>query len=284
MGDWNDGRQPDSAAAATRRPTRPAPRRRFYDNVATAAAAGGHAVQLDGKPIRTPAGRILAVPTATLARALAAEWDAQRDLIDPARMPLTRLANSIIDGVSDQPDQVAAEVEKYLASDLVCYRAAAPSGLVERQARHWDPILAWARETLAAPLRAAAGVVHIAQDEDALARARAAIHRDPCKRKPAEHDLFFEMRPLVQHSSGLVRKVFNNANGPSSRGCGIGAGGRKPDAVMECMATTSKNKRTQLFPPKCCSGVNPRHPLPNCRRLLVYNTYSFRLRCEIAQE
>jgi len=71
MGDWNDGRQPDSAAAATRRPTRPAPRRRFYDNVATAAAAGGHAVQLDGKPIRTPAGRILAVPTATLARALA---------------------------------------------------------------------------------------------------------------------------------------------------------------------------------------------------------------------
>ena len=179
MGDWNDGRQPDSAAAATRRPTRPAPRRRFYDNVATAAAAGGHAVQLDGKPIRTPAGRILAVPTATLARALAAEWDAQRDLIDPARMPLTRLANSIIDGVSDQPDQVAAEVEKYLASDLVCYRAAAPSGLVERQARHWDPILAWARETLGAPLRAAAGVVHIAQDEDALARARAAIHRDP---------------------------------------------------------------------------------------------------------
>jgi hypothetical protein len=55
-----------------------------------------------------------------------------------------------------------------------------------------------------------------------------ADHRDPCKRKPAEHDLFFEMRPLVQHSSGLVRKVFNNANGPSSRGCGIGAGGRKP--------------------------------------------------------
>jgi chaperone required for assembly of F1-ATPase len=179
MGDWNDGHQPDSAAAAARRAMRPAPRRRLHDNVATAAAAGRYAVQLDGKPIRTPAGRILAVPTATLARALAAEWDAQRDQIDPARMPLTRLVNSIIDAVSDRPDQVAAEVEKYLASDLVCYRAAAPSGLVERQGRHWDPILAWARETLGAPLRAAAGVIHLAQDEDALARARAAMPRDP---------------------------------------------------------------------------------------------------------
>jgi chaperone required for assembly of F1-ATPase len=94
-------------------------------------------------------------------------------------MPLTRLANSIIDGVGDRPDPVAAEIEKYLASDLVCYRAAAPSGLVERQARHWDPILAWAHEALGARLRAAPGVVHIAQDEDALARARGAIPREP---------------------------------------------------------------------------------------------------------
>ena len=180
MRDWNDGHQPDNAATAARRAMRPAPRRRFYDSVGTAAdAAGGHAVQLDGKPVRTPAGRVLAAPSAALAKAIAAEWDEQRDLIDPARMPLTRLANSIIDGVSDRPGPVAAEVERYLGSDLVCYRAAAPLGLVERQARHWDPILAWAAETLGAPLRTAAGVTHIAQDEDALARARAAIARDP---------------------------------------------------------------------------------------------------------
>jgi chaperone required for assembly of F1-ATPase len=158
---------------------RPALRRRFYDAAGTAADAGGYAVRLDGKPVRTPAGRVLAAPSAALARALAAEWDAQRELIDPARMPLTRLANSIIDGVSDRPGPVAAEIEKYLASDLVCYRAAAPSGLVERQARHWDPILAWARETLGAPLRAAPGVVHVAQYEDALARARGVIPREP---------------------------------------------------------------------------------------------------------
>ncbi len=179
MRDRSDGHPPDNAAAAARRAMRPALRRRFYDSVGTEAEAGGYAVRLDGKLVRTPAGRVLAAPSAALAQALAAEWDAQRDLIDPARMPLTRLANSIIDGVSDRPGPMAAEIEKYLASDLVCYRAAAPSGLVERQARHWDPILAWARETLGAPLRAAAGVVYIAQDEDALARARAAIPRDP---------------------------------------------------------------------------------------------------------
>jgi chaperone required for assembly of F1-ATPase len=177
MSDGNDGHRPDSAAEAVRRAMRPAPRRRFF--AATASVAGGHAVQLDGKPVRTPAGRVLAAPTAALALALAAEWDAQRDVIDPARMPLTRLANAIIDGVSDRPDAVAAEIENYLGSDLVCYRASSPPGLVTRQAQHWDPILAWARDVLGAPLRAEVGVVHIAQDEDALARARATIPRDP---------------------------------------------------------------------------------------------------------
>ena len=179
MRDGNEGHPADSAAAAARRAMRPALRRRFYDTVGIAAEAGGYAMRLDGKPVRTPAGRVLAAPSVALAQALAAEWDAQRDLIDPARMPLTRLANSVIDGVSERPGPVAAEIEKYLASDLVCYRAVAPAGLVERQAHDWDPILAWARDTLGAPLRAAVGVVHIIQDDEALARARAAIPRDP---------------------------------------------------------------------------------------------------------
>jgi chaperone required for assembly of F1-ATPase len=179
MRDGNDGHRPDTAAPAARRAMRPARRRRFFTVSATVPVAGGHAVQLDGKPVRTPAGRLLAAPTPALAEALAAEWDAQRDVIDPARMPLTQLVNSIIDGVCERPDAVAAEIENYLATDLVCYRADAPPGLVARQAQHWDPLLVWARDALGAPLRAGAGVVHIAQDEDALARARAAIPRDP---------------------------------------------------------------------------------------------------------
>ena len=81
---------------------------------------------LDGRPVKTPARRTLAAPTRALAEALAAEWEAQRDVVDPAKMPLTRLANSIIDGVADAPAAVAAEAEKYLASDLVFYRAEGP--------------------------------------------------------------------------------------------------------------------------------------------------------------
>jgi chaperone required for assembly of F1-ATPase len=174
----------DNAAAgnpleAARRGARPALRKRFYDRATTARDGEVHAVRLDDKPVRTPAGRLLAAPTPALAQALADEWDAQRDTIDPANMPLTRLANAIIDGVADRPGPVADEVAKYLASDLVCNRAASPRGLVERQARHWDPILDWARSALGANLSRGEGVVHVTQPEPALAAARAAIPSDP---------------------------------------------------------------------------------------------------------
>src|SRR5271156_3493586 len=129
---------------AARRGARPALRQRFYDKAAFEDAGAEYCITVDGKPVRTPARRPLAAPTRALAEALAAEWEAQRDVIDPAKMPLTRLANSIIDGVSERSGPVAEEIARYLASDLICYRAGSPRGLLERQARHWDPILAWA--------------------------------------------------------------------------------------------------------------------------------------------
>jgi len=94
-------------------------------------------------------------------------------------MPMTRLANTIIDGVAAAPDAVAGEIAKYLGSDLVCYRAATPQGLVARQSLHWDPILAWARAALGAGFATVHGIVHAVQPDDAVARARAAIPRDP---------------------------------------------------------------------------------------------------------
>jgi len=94
-------------------------------------------------------------------------------------MPLTRLVNAIIDGVCDRPGPVAAEVEKFLTSDLVCYRAVSPKGLVERQAEEWDPILNWANETLGADFSVGEGVIHVTQPAQALAVARAAIPDDP---------------------------------------------------------------------------------------------------------
>jgi chaperone required for assembly of F1-ATPase len=170
---------PQDPIEAARRDARPPLRRRLYEHAGSAAAAnGGFVVQLDGKPARTPAGRVLAAPVASLAEAIAAEWQAQRDAIDPATMPLTRLANSIIDGVSDRAHAVAAEVKKYLASDLVCYRATSPQKLVERQALHWDPIVAWAAETLGARFLVTDGVIHMAQADTALAAASAAIPQD----------------------------------------------------------------------------------------------------------
>ena len=165
--------------AAARRGARPALRRRFYKAVEIRQMADGYAVALDQKPVRTPTRRILAAPTRALAGAIAAEWQAQRDVIDPATMPLTRLANVIADGVADSRRPVAAEIEKYLTSDLLFYRAGGPPRLLERQAEYWDPILTWARETLDARFTLGEGIVHVAQSEGALRAACAAIPADP---------------------------------------------------------------------------------------------------------
>jgi chaperone required for assembly of F1-ATPase len=169
--------QTENPVAAARRSARPT--RRFYRAVTMAPVAEGHAVRLDDRPVRTPARHVLAVPTLWLAQALAAEWEAQREVVDPVRMPLTRLVNAIIDGVAAQPAPVAAEVAKYLSSDLLFYRAASPRGLVERQRRHWDPILAWAADVLGARFVRTEGVIYVAQPQAALQAARDAIPGDP---------------------------------------------------------------------------------------------------------
>jgi len=170
--------RPDPIEAA-RRSIRPRLPRRFYHEVSVGDGEGGVCLLLDGRPARTPGRRTLAAPTRALAEAIAAEWQAPAETIDPAKMPLTRLANSILDGVAAAHEEVAAEIEKYLGSDLLFYRAEGPHELAERQARHWDPILAWAHEALGARFVLAQGIVHAAQPEPALAGARAAIPHDP---------------------------------------------------------------------------------------------------------
>jgi chaperone required for assembly of F1-ATPase len=157
-----------------------APRRaRFYTSAGVAEVDGHFAVQLDGKSVRTPAKRLLTAPSRALAQAIAAEWDAQVEHIEPGKMPLTRLANSTIDGVAQTPQPVADEIAKYLGSDLVFYRAGSPDGLVVRQAKHWDPIVAFARDTLGARFVLTEGVIYVAQPEQALIAARAAIPSEP---------------------------------------------------------------------------------------------------------
>lgn len=161
--------QPLDPVEAARRSVRRTVRKRFYRNAAAGPDDGGVPILLDGRPVRTPAQRPLRAPTTPLAQAIVAEWEAQGDDIDPAAMPLTRLANSIIDGVADAHAAVTTDIGKYLASDLLFYRAGEPDGLVARQTELWDPALAWFYDRVGARFVLAQGVMHVAQPEDSLA-------------------------------------------------------------------------------------------------------------------
>jgi chaperone required for assembly of F1-ATPase len=143
--------------------------KRFYATASTGARDDGHAILLDGRAVKTPQKNVFALPTSTLAEAVAAEWAAQGEYIDPATMPLTRLANSILDGVRLQREAVADEITRYLGNDLVCYRAESPWALAERQSIAWDPVLDWAEDRYGARFLCTEGIVHVAQDPDAIA-------------------------------------------------------------------------------------------------------------------
>lgn len=173
--------QPLDPMESARRGSRPSLRKRFYEraHVAEMDAGGATQIMLDDKPVKTPARHALAAPTRPLADAIAAEWHAQKEVIDPASMPLTRLANASIDAVRDAPVPVAEEIAKYLGTDLLCYRADAPAALVDMQSAAWDPVLHWAREQFGAQFVLAQGVVHVPQPHAAIAAVRAAIPDDP---------------------------------------------------------------------------------------------------------
>ena len=177
------GNEPLDPVEAARRNMRPNLRKRFY-NAVTVGQSTPYPILLDGRGVKTPAGGTLAAPVLPLALAVAAEWDAQGERVGPAAMPLTRLANTIIDTVAPNPEPVADEVTKYLGSDLLCYRASTPEGLVAKQAQHWDQILAWARDAYGARFVLSEGVMFVAQPDAAVAAVRAAIPSDPWRLGP----------------------------------------------------------------------------------------------------
>jgi chaperone required for assembly of F1-ATPase len=173
------GQSPFDPQEAVRRTTRAPLRKRLYATAGVKEAEGGFAATLDGKPIRTPSGRIVAAPSRTIADAVAAEWEAQKETIDPVTMPMTRFANSVVDAVVDRVAIVRDDIAKYLGSDLLFYRAGHPESLVAREAQHWDPVLFWAADALGAHFILAQGVMPVAQPEQALAAARNALPHDP---------------------------------------------------------------------------------------------------------
>lgn len=132
-------------------------------------------VALDGKPVRTPGRAPLVLPDPALAEAVAGEWRAVGETIDPRAMPLTGLANAAIDRIAPDTATFAAGLAAYGESDLLCYRAEEPAPLVERQADAWDPLLDWARGRYDVHFETTAGVMHKAQPDATLARLAEAV-------------------------------------------------------------------------------------------------------------
>ena len=150
--------------------------KRFFTDVGIEADGDGRvALLLDGKKVRTPGKASLRLPSKALAEAIAEEWRRQGERIDPETMPLTKLANSIIDGMEGSEAAVIDDILGYAGSDLLCYRAKGPAGLVARQNQQWDPVLDWAKRDLGAPMQLSEGVMHVEQPQGSLAAIRARL-------------------------------------------------------------------------------------------------------------
>jgi len=171
--------------------------KRFYKEARVRPGEIGGEVLLDERPVKTPARAPLALPTEALARAVAAEWNAQGEEVRPRTMPLTGLANAAIDRVAPDPEAFAAGLASYGESDLLCYRADAPASLVARQAASWDPILAWARRRFDINFEVIAGVIHKPQPPNTIVQLAQAV---------ASRDAFelAALSPLVTISGSLV--------------------------------------------------------------------------------
>lgn len=163
--------------------------RRFWTEATVQPEGAGFAVMLDSRPVRTPLKAPLVLPTEALARAVAAEWQAQTGTVNPATMPFTRTANSAIDKVAPQFADVAAMLAEYGGSDLLCYRATDPEALIARQAAAWNPLLDWVAGEFGTPLAATQGVVPIAQPVSSLAALGAAVSAQSPFQLAAFHDL-----------------------------------------------------------------------------------------------
>ncbi|MCW1951226.1 MAG: ATPase [Octadecabacter sp.] len=171
--------------------------KRFWTDVNVIEQDGGFAVQLDTRPVKTPAKAPLVVPSRDMGEAIAEEWRAVVEKIDPNVMPFTRSANAAIDKVAIQFNEVAAMLAAYGGSDLLCYRADSPEKLVARQSEGWDPLLDWAHETFGGRLVHTQGIMPVEQDETALATLTAPLFSASPFELAAFHDLIAMSGSLV---------------------------------------------------------------------------------------
>ena len=163
--------------------------KRFWKAASVVEVEGSFAIELDGRGVKTPAKQVMHVPTHAMASAIAQEWDAQVEIINPNTMPVTKTANAAIDKVTVQHAEVAQLLAAYGDSDLLCYRADAPEELVARQNEHWNPILDWAEDALGARLEPRTGVIHAPQNPLAVEALSRRTHALDAFELAAFHDL-----------------------------------------------------------------------------------------------
>lgn len=149
--------------------------KRFYKSVAVDPTPEGFRIFLDGKPVITPGRDALLLPTQAMADTIAEEWRLQGEEIIPVSMPMLRLANTTLDGVSKTREAVVAAILRFGEHDLICYRAEGPAALAARQQQAWDPMLDWVASRFGVSLTAATGLGHIAQPAETMARLGQAI-------------------------------------------------------------------------------------------------------------
>ena len=143
------------------------PAKRFWKNVSVKEGAGGFEILLDERAIKTPAKSPLAIPTAALAEMIASEWRGVEEEVDPNEMPATRLANSVIEKVVPNKAAIVEMLSEYGGTDLLCYRATRPEGLIAEQAKNWDPLLEWVGDKFG-KLNVTQGVMHVAQPQTTI--------------------------------------------------------------------------------------------------------------------
>ncbi len=143
--------------------------KRFYTTVSLESDNGSITILLDGKPVKTPGKNALELPTVEAAKLVAKEWEQQGEYINPFSMPVTRIVNTSIDGVSNEAQAVFEDILRYAGNDVICYRASSPQELVDLQNKHWDPVLDWALSNLGAGFETCEGLIHVPQPKEAIA-------------------------------------------------------------------------------------------------------------------
>ncbi len=151
--------------------------RKFYKAAEAGTAPDGYVIRLDGKPAKTPLKKTLLLKSKLLAEEISKEWALQAAVIKPATMPLTQLANTLLDKAKGADRvEMGEQLASYGGSDLVCYFADHPESLVKLHEKHWRPLIAWMKDRHGIVLEVVSGIKYQQQPEESLERLQKLIN------------------------------------------------------------------------------------------------------------